>query len=177
MAKRGPYAIRISGLKEGHHDFSFELDNTFFASFELSEIQTGNVRAQIGMEKKSGMISLYFTLSGQVEVVCDRCLEPYLVDVRSEEILIVKTGGKKGELNADVVIIGEEDHEIEVGQFMYEFVVLSLPLKRIHPDRSSGVPGCNPEMLRRLKDHTRKEHDGEAWTDPRWDVLKGIKKQ
>ena len=52
MSKRDSYAVRISGLGEGDHDFSFELDQKFFALFEQSEIENGNVQAEVILEKK-----------------------------------------------------------------------------------------------------------------------------
>ncbi len=69
VSTRGSYAIRISGLGEGDHDFSFELDQQFFASFEHSEIKNGNVLAMVILEKKSGFLALHFSLDGEVEVL------------------------------------------------------------------------------------------------------------
>ena len=39
MSKRGSYAVRISGLGDGEHDFLFELDQQFFVLFEHPEIK------------------------------------------------------------------------------------------------------------------------------------------
>ena len=72
------------------------------------------------------------------------------------------------------MIIGKDDHEIEVGQFMYEFIILALPVKRIHPTDSNGNSSCNPDMLEKLNAHRAKESDQKDQTDPRWDALKGI---
>ena len=90
MKKRGSYAVRISGLGEGDHNFSFEIDRQFFALFEHSEISNGDVQAEVILEKKPGVLALHFTLKGQVEVVCDRCLEAFLMDISNEQTLFVK---------------------------------------------------------------------------------------
>jgi uncharacterized protein len=172
--KRGSYAIRISGLGEGDHIFSFELDRQFFALFEHSDICNGNVKATVTLEKKPGVISLHFCLEGEVEVICDRCLDNFMTGVSSTHSIFVKTGETPGEVDEDVLIIGKDEHEIEVSQYMYEFIILALPYQRIHPDDDNGKSLCNPEMLKKLDDHRAKERDSKETTDPRWDALKGI---
>ena len=174
MKKRGSYAVRISGLGEGNHNFSFELDGEFFALFEHSEIKKGSVQAEVILEKKTGVLSLHFSLEGQVEVVCDRCLEEFMLDVTFTQSIFVKTGETPGEAEDDVLIIGRDDHEIEVGQYLYEFIILALPYQKIHPDDPEGNPACNKEMLKKLNAHRTGEPDRVKTSDPRWDALKGI---
>ena len=98
MSRREPYAVRISGLGEGDHDFSFELDQQFFASFEHPEIENGNVLALVILEKKAGVMALHFSLTGEVEVVCDRCLEPFMTGIRTSQVIFVKTGKSQEKL-------------------------------------------------------------------------------
>jgi uncharacterized metal-binding protein YceD (DUF177 family) len=173
VSRRDTYTIRISGLSDGNHDFSFFLGEAFFASREQSEIMKGDVKAEVMLEKKAGVLSLCFKLKGQVEVVCDRCLEPFWAEVDLQQALFVKIGDTPGEIEDDVVMIHKNDHEIEVGQFMYEFIVLGLPLKRTHPEDIHGVPACDPVMIRKLDQHRGTETIKEK-SDPRWDALKGI---
>ena len=174
MSKRGSYAVRISGLGEGDHNFSFELDKQFFALFEHSEISNGRVLAEVVLEKKPGVFSLHFSLNGQVEVVCDRCLESFMTDVSTTQTIFVKMGETPEEVEDDVLIIGRDDFEIEVGQYLYEFIILALPYQRVHPDDLNGHSTCNEEMLLKLDAHRSKDADREEKTDPRWDALKGI---
>lgn len=173
MNKRALYAVRVSGLEDGDHVFSFELDQKFFASQEQPEIENGNVNADISLEKKTGVFSLHFHLVGEVEVQCDRCLELMRARIDTKQMIFVKMGETPGEIEDDVIMIHRDDHEIEVGQLMYEFIVLALPYQRIHPDDENEVPECDPEMIRRLKEHQGGEENTEE-TDPRWDTLKGI---
>ena len=174
VSTRGSYAVRISGLGEGNHDFSFELDQKFFASFEQAEIEKGNVLAKVVLEKKGGVLALHFSIDGEVEVICDRCLEPFMTKINSSQIIFIKTGESPGEIDDDVVIIGKDDHEIEVGHYMYEFIILALPYKRIHPTDNKGNSSCNQDMLERLNALRSKQSEQNDQTDPRWDALKGI---
>lgn len=165
--------MRISGLGDGFHDFSFDLDEAFFGALEQSEIEKGLVRAGVVLEKKPGVFSLHFDLEGQVEVLCDRCLEPYMAGVGVKETLFVKMGDELREVEENILMIHKDDHEIEIGQLMYEYIVLALPYKRVHPPQADGMPGCNPEMLQRLEEHQGSEKES-GDIDPRWEKLKGI---
>jgi uncharacterized protein len=173
VSRKGSYAVRISGLADGNHDFLFELDKQFFASLEKPEIENGNVRANLLLEKEPGVLSLHFTIAGEVEVTCDRCLEPFMAKIEASHTIFVKMGDTPGEIEDNVVMIHKDDHEIEVGQLLYEFIVLALPIKRIHPSRGNGASACNPDMIRTLNAHSGKKVP-EDQTDPRWDALKRI---
>lgn len=174
MSKPGLYTVRISGLGEGNHDFSFELDNAFFASFENPDLERGLVTADVILEKKAGHLSLHFVLSGKVEVVCDRCLDPFMKPVSAKQKLFVKHGDERGEIDDDVIVISRDMSEIDVAQHLYEYVVLALPVQKTHPDTEEGDPTCNPEMLEKLESLGSNEEETTEETDPRWDALKDI---
>jgi len=173
VSKRDSYAVRMSGLGDGLHDFSFELDHKFFAGLDHSEIQEGNVRADVVMEKKPGVFSLHFTLKGEVEVVCDRCLEAFMARIDTEQTLFIRIGEELKELEDNVLMIHRDDYEIEISQILYEYIILALPFKRVHPD-VDGQPECNPDMLDRLEAQQGTEEEEVESFDPRWDKLKGI---
>jgi uncharacterized protein len=132
------------------------------------------VHAEVMMEKKAGVMSLHFSLDGEVEVVCDRCLEKYITGISTTQSLFVKIGDTPGELEDDVLMIGRDDHEIDVGPYLFEFIVLALPYQKIHPDDTQGNSTCDPDMLKHLDAHSHKEIEQDTNGDPRWDALKGI---
>ena len=107
-------------------------------------------------------------------MICDRCLETFSTGISTTQKIFVKPGETPGEIEDDVVIIGKDDHEIDVGHFMYEFILLDLPFKRIHPSDGDENSMCNPEMLEKLDAHSIRETYQNNQTDPRWDALKGI---
>jgi uncharacterized protein len=166
--------VRISGLGEGDHNFTFELDRSFFGLYEYSDISDGSVHAVVILSKKPGLLSLHFTIEGEVEVMCDRCLEKFFTGISTSQTVFVKVGEAPGEVDEDVLIIGKDAHEIEVGQYLYEFIMLALPYQKIHPENDEGKSSCNPEMLEKLDAHRAKEQDRKEMTDPRWDALKGM---
>ena len=54
----GLYTIPLSGLKEGHHTFDFEIGKEFFEQFEESEVKEGSLVANIEMDKRSSHFDL-----------------------------------------------------------------------------------------------------------------------
>ena len=74
-----------------------------------------------------------------------------------------------------MVIIPNEYHEIDISQFIYELIILSVPTKKVHPKVLDGT--MNSEALTKLKELEIKENkssENEDITDPRWDKLKSL---
>jgi uncharacterized protein len=167
------FSIRISGLKTGVHIFEFDINNTFFEDFENSEIKSGNVSVEVQLDKKEKMMNLVFSLKGNVAIACDRCLDEYEQSINSISHLILKIGKFRKEETDEIEIIPESANEINVKQYIYEFIHLALPVKRIHPVNKKGESLCNKIILKKLKEHetgTKVIED----TDPRWDALKNL---
>jgi hypothetical protein len=63
--------------------------------------------------------------------------------------LVVKYGDHTTPLDEadDVITIGADDDFLDLRQHIYEYVILSLPARRVHPDAPDGTPGCDPDML------------------------------
>lgn len=164
------FVIPFSGLKIGEHHFDFEIDDKFFEAIEAAEISHGRVLVNIKLIKQERMLIFDFRISGAVEVTCDRCLDTFDQAVEGEERLIVKFGESWSEESDEVIIIPESEHQINLSQYLYEYISLLLPMKRVHPVDENGRSTCNPDMLDRIQgqDHSQA-------SDPRWDVLKNLK--
>jgi uncharacterized protein len=165
------FLISFSGLSLGKHEYEFEIKDKFFESLEYSEIKKGNVHLDMTLEKHSVMLILNFSFKGEVTVMCDRCADDFEIPVEGENRLIVKFGPEPGEESEDIIVIGEGEHEIDISQYIYEYITLALPLQRIHGDDENGVSLCDPEVLKKLEEISVKHEQG---TDPRWDALKGL---
>ncbi len=172
MGGPGQYSIPFRGLKEGRHNFHFDIDNTFFDHFESSEIKEGNVAVRVELENHSRFLELRFYIAGTVKVICDRCLDSFPLDIEEKNaVLYVRFGEENHEQTAELIILSDSENEINLAQYIYEFIHLALPSQRIHPEKD-GLSGCNPEMTEKLKEHSA--GGSKTTTDPRWDKLKGI---
>ena len=127
------FDISFTGLKLGKHQFSYKIDNTFFDFFQYQEFDKVNIKVDIILEKKNTMFNLEFISKGFVMVACDLTGEFFELDVEGSLSLIVNFGETFNGDNEEVLIIPHNSHQLNVGQFIYEMIVLSIPTKRVHP--------------------------------------------
>ena len=123
----------LSQFKPGTYAFDFILDTAYFQAIEKTELLGGNVQVQAQLSVREQDYDIHLKLKGQVQVTCDRCLEPMTIEVENEE-----------------VIEDEEQQTIDLFWLAYETVTINLPLVHCHPDG-----GCNPEMAALLQTHLR----------------------
>jgi len=161
------FEISFKGLKIGDHQFDFNIDKLFFDNFEFSEVKEGKVSVNLLFQKNERMMILEFTIKGHVKLICDRCLESFNYPVKSKERLIVKFGQEENtEESEEILILQEEDHKIDVSHLIYEYIILSLPIKRVHV----RAKDCNSEIISKLNKINIKDN-----VDPRWEALKKLK--
>lgn len=184
MGKFALYNIPLRGLTEGSHTFDYLLDNQFFKLINDtdSDLKRGKVNVQLTVKRKINTFDFSFSLEGEVFVPCDRCLDDIAMEINTENRLIVKFGKEYSEENDEIVIIPEEDGEINIAWFLYEFISLALPMKHVH------APGkCNKIMSTKLNKHRvdsagdesddleeDNEEESSESNDPRWDNLKDV---
>ncbi len=172
MGKQKDFIIPFVGLGLGFHEFTYEVNDVFFENFEYSEIKKGNVNVSLSFEKQESMFVLDFQIKGTVNIECDRCLEDYNQDISSSQQLIIQFGETYNEESDEIITIPENAYEIDVAPYIYEYIHLSLPIRRVHSGLKDGSSGCNQKVIKKLNEHSESEQ-----TDPRWDVLKKLKEK
>lgn len=145
------YTIPVKGLALGEHEVSYEVNDKFFKCFDESEIQKGNVDVLVHAKRASSFIELDFEIEGEVMVTCDRCLDEYPQHISFEGSLFVKFSSLIQEDEGDVIYVDPNEGELNLSQYIYESICLSLPYQKIHPLDEDGKSTCNSEMLERLE--------------------------
>jgi uncharacterized metal-binding protein YceD (DUF177 family) len=187
MSKFEQYNIVLKNLNDEITQFEYLLDDVYFKKIDSPEVQKGNVIAKVKLQKKLSVFELYFQLEGTIKIPCDRCLDEMDQIIKHKETLRVKFGTPFSEEN-EIVIVPESEGSINIAWFLYEFIVLNIPIKHVHP-----TGGCNVTMLTKLKKYMIRQKDdtdqvlsdfddeeddisiNESITDPRWDALSNIK--
>ena len=188
MGKFDLYKVELKNLSPGVHEYEYFLENKFFVDIDGDEVQKGKVKVNLTVKRTSMVFDMNFQLEGIVYVPCDRCLDDMELPVSTQNKLVVKFGKEYAEESEEIVIIPEEEGEINLAWFIYEFIALAIPMKHIH------APGkCNKAMSSKLKKHTTRRSDdddeyedesadeiiveddsSDMSSDPRWDALKGL---
>ena len=161
------YNIHFKGLKQGKHLFEFGVDNTFFEQFPEGEISKGDLKVTVLLHRHSTMLELEFNIEGKVEVACDRCLEPINIPLSYEGILVVKFSQIADESNDELWVLSENEYELQLAQYIYESICLSLPIQRFHGMEGTDKEGCDETMLKRIS----QVDESKRKVDPRWDKL------
>ncbi len=177
------FDISFIGLKEGIHQFEYIIDKKFFDFFNYDEFYDSNVKVALSFLKNATIFELDFVFSGWVEVACDVTTELFHQPTETNIHLIVKFGDEFNDENEELLIIPFSESKINVAQYIYEAIVLAVPLKRIHPGVIDG--SLHSEVLEKLKEFELKVEDEDQEEeeqnenknreiDPRWNKLKNI---
>lgn|ERR1041385_225711 len=172
MKKRDDYTIQYIGLATGDHHFSYSVGNAFFNGFENSVLKEGKVAVEVELIKQERVLLLNFSFEGWVTMTCHRCLDEFDFPLVGENRLIVKLGDHAEEESDEVIVIPEESNELDLSQYIFEFIELLVPIRVVHPDDANGNSTCNPEVLKIMNRHIDNEKKPENHT---WDQLKKLK--
>lgn len=180
MVSEKAYIVPFSSLSTGYHEFNYEIGKSFFDLFESGEIKCGSVKIALDFEKTDTMLILQFDLNGQVEAECGRCLDKMHADVIGKYRQVIKFSDEiTTGLNDEITILPTSTYELDVSEYIYDFIHLSLPLKLVH---ENGL--CNSTMTSKLDEYliteisNQKEKSNETDNfDPRWAALKALRKE
>ena len=139
--------VPINGLTSGKNEFSFSLSALFFSQFENSIILDSDIVINVTLEKSGTLMGVDCKIVGNAIVECDRCLEDLAIPVDMVASLTVQFMDAQTEENSndDVLILNHGETELDLTQFIYDYLSISLPLQKVHQDGD-----CNPEMLEKL---------------------------
>jgi|TARA_B110000444_G_scaffold106476_1_gene100699 uncharacterized metal-binding protein YceD (DUF177 family) len=172
MSFLSQYIINISSLNEGLYEFDFNLDNNLFKHFGYQDFNSCKIAVHVKLFKKSNLLDLNFSSKGKININCFVSNEPFDYIQTHIMDLVVKFGPELNNENEELLILPKGTYQIDISQQLYEMIVLSLPLKVIHPGIENGT--LKSETLNRLKKYESNTKKNISKIDPRWDKLKDL---
>lgn len=172
-----PFSILFAGLKNGKHEFEFDIDHSFFEEYEYSGIEGAHAHVELILDKKETMLIGDFHIQGEIETTCDRCTDTLKVPVNAEYKQYFKFGLEDSGDEA-LTVMHPDEYQIDVKDLIYEFIVVSLPSRTLHPEGE-----CNEEMKEAMEkhivnlDHEEEDYDDEEDDDDDespWSILKDL---
>lgn len=171
------YNISFVGLKQGKHQFQYEVDNVFFENYGFEDFNSSQLEIEATLDKKSTIMELHLEASGSANVNCDVTNEPFELPIETQMDVIIKFGSEFNDDNEELLILPHGAYEFNISQYVYEMIVLGIPLKRVHPGVEDG--SLDSDLLDKLEELKPKNLDiienNKESTDPRWDALKKLK--
>jgi len=165
-------SINFVGLDLKAHHFSFSLGDEFLQAYGQGYLPGGQFSADVVLDKHETFIEADFRIRGTIKLTCDRCLEAFDFPLDIEKKVLFKYGEEDTELTDEIIMISRERTSLELGQLIYEFIVLSIPMKKLHPrfqdeddDESEG----------KMIYTSGSDEDTEKAVDPIWEKLKKLK--
>ncbi len=180
MDKLKNYDISFSGLKNGKHEFDFEITQAFFDLFETEkEFTDSRINVHAILEKHSTFLEFHITTEGNLTLECDITGEAFEHPIENQINILVNFGEEYDDSNEDVITIPFSDYEFNIAQLVYENVMLSVPMKKISPNVSDEdmkiLDSFSPKIVEEEED-VEDEEISEEKVDPRWAALKNLKK-
>ena len=171
-----PYSVNIIGLSNRGHSFNYELSDEFFARYGKDLVSGGKFNAEIVLEKHETFIEAEFKINGHVALICDRSLDPFDFPVTIDKKVVFKYGEEEMELSDEIIIITRDTTSVDLGQLMYEYIVLEIPMRKLHPRFQDEAEDDENEEGKVIYSSSTDENDsGEEPIDPRWEQLKKLK--
>ena len=172
MCSQETYTIDLKGLMEDVTVRDFDLDDEFFRALDGSQLEHGTLHVSVSIRKMTGFFDLQFHTVGSVTISCDRCLDDMDQPIEADNHLVVKLGDTYSE-DDDTVTVDENEGILDLSWFIYEFIMLAIPIKHVH------APGkCNSVMTQKLAELSgavRSSEEVDESVDPRWDALLKLK--
>ena len=142
------FIIPLNGLAAGETHFSWHAGKEFFDSYGNSEILAADIDIEVSVEKSGRYLGVDCGLEGSVIVECDRCLDDLELPVETQVSLSVKYGSEENseehqEGEREIIFVPQDEAELSLSQIIYDYVCLSLPMQRTHPEGE-----CNPVAMK-----------------------------
>lgn len=170
------YDIHIQGLENKRYTYEFEGGNEFFEFFEQDIITSGQFKAEVILDKNSALLQLFFDIEGVIGLTCDRSLEPFDEPIHVKERYIYKFGDRHEEITDEIEMIPQNTATINIAQHIYDFIAVSLPMKKLHPRfRNEEELEEDDKFIYSTDENTVEEDKNDEVIDPRWAALLSLK--
>jgi uncharacterized protein len=178
MDKLKEFNINFVGLADGLHEWTHNLNDNFLAQFETSLVKKAKVEVKVKLVKMTNLLTFDFDMSGTIETDCDICTEMFDLCITNQDTLLVKMVGETIiSEEPDVMYLEFGCSYVHIAQYLYEMLMLAIPMRKIHLADKNGKPSCNTEILKFLANQNQENTVDEPDNSPNsvWDALKGIK--
>jgi uncharacterized protein len=171
------FSVNILSLSNRVHEFSYEFGDEFFEHYGTSLVSKGSFKADVTLNKHETFIEATFKVKGQVKLICDRSLDPFDYPIDFEKKIIFKYGDSNQELSDEIIEIQRDTDSLELGHYIYEFIGLEIPIKKLHPRYQEEPDNDNSEgrIIYSSGDKSFDSDSGDEDIDPRWEKLKKLK--
>lgn len=158
--------FNVNEIPEGKSSVELKLDEKQ-VDLDKYEFQGGLLK--VLFERTHEAIRIHFKIQTELTLVCDRSLEPFPYKVDRDYEILFEIGGRDDTEDELVSIhsLHNGENKIDIEKEIRDTILLGIPIKKLHP-RFLDDQG-NPGDFQKL-------YGDEDIADPRWEILKSLKK-
>ena len=152
MGQNRSFDIAFVGLTHGLHEFNYRIEDKFFVDFGEQDFSNCDTNMKLVLDKHTGFLQLQFDVDGIIETICDRCGNALRVQLWDEFKLIIKLVDDPDTMNSqeedpDIYYINRNESHLSVASWIYEFIILSIPIQHVCKENEKGESTCNQKAL------------------------------
>ena len=171
MGRSREYEIAFVGLKPGLHEFNYLIEDRFFEAYQQQDFRNCKAKVKLLLDKKSGFLQLKLEVGGTVETICDRCNNNLPLQLWDDFNITVKMveepeAANEQEDDPDMYYIAQGESHIDVSNWIYEFINLSLPMQKTCDYEKMDGPNCNPQaldVLKKMEPEVKENKENPIW--------------
>lgn len=170
--------LSLRSLQDAHEHFEKRYEPSLFPAAEGDPFRVVSpVTLSFDVDRQEpGRYRVAGHLTGEIELTCGRCLEPFTLPVASDFDLryVPRTEnvgeGEREVEEDDLATAFYEGEEIDLGHLIMEQIQLALPMKALCKEACKGLcPHCGTNL------NTGSCECSTTWEDPRFAALRNLK--
>ena len=160
------FNIKIQSLSNNAHSFEFDFNQKLLEYFnEEIDISKSKGICKIELIKSEMMLDFTFNINGETKLICDRTLKNYIHKLNFSKKILFKFGDRDEEISDEMIVINRTKSILNISKYIYEFFILEIPIKRLHPSIK------NEDNI----DNFVYKTNSSKKIDPRFETLKKLK--
>ncbi len=170
------YTIEISRLHNKDYHYTWSGSDTFFDAFEESLVHKGNFEVKLRLRKSETLLQLDFDIQGNMELVCDRSLDSFWYSFQTQGKQVLQFSDHNEVLDDEFELIARNTPQINVAQYIYELIMLAIPMKKLHPryQEKNNQGDIKLVYSSEEKEVQKETQEKNTEIDPRWAELKKL---
>ena len=162
--------IKVSNLSNGRYDYGFEGKAS---DLEIFEPYIGKFKTYLILSKFENQIILDSETEINANLICDRCVGDFQSIIKSKfrtVYLYMANYDDADNEKEDVVFIHPDRDNIDLDEYIRDYAVLAVPMKKLCKEDCKGL--C-PKCGKNLNEETC--NCNEENIDPRWESIQKLK--
>ncbi|MFH5833488.1 YceD family protein [Halalkalibaculum sp. DA3122] len=165
--------FKIVEIPEGSSERTLGLDRE---DLDLGDYPFLGGSIDLSFYRTLHFIRVDFTVDSDIELVCDRSLEPFEYPIKADYEVLFKVDVKEETETEEGAVrrFNFSSNTLNIEEEVRDTILLNIPIKKLHPKYLDEQGNPRDFQEKSFGDLKEEEEDSEL-ADPRWEKLKKLK--